>query len=720
MSKKKSFIEQFIIYRFKCAKGKFFDKLEVEGLLNSASPIVDFEVSEVHRDVSGWSEQLILRTFIPPSFRPLLICEEDLPKRLIILSYQRLSDAEEPKLPIVDIKICRMFSHSFHELSGVVREYDRCYVGNLFAVFFKRLVPGLTSLITSPLCFLNQITAVNLDHEEQRNWNTPRTRASYSQFKHEFRFGYTVDLSFSGLTFPLHFNALSTPGLSSSSEEQLCIHCFPSGVRLNFMQSTPPAKKIFTFITNEVGERTFLTGIKFTKPIKSKKAVNLLRLYCSWLKKQLGFNFCDMCDLSKATENIVIQTPMAFLALSRKDQSLTLPKILNWLYRFYVSNSSMNILVKKYILPMLKPISGPGAWISLNGVFEDHLLLNDVDQAPKFKLSFFSVLSVDTFIDAFFLALTEEKLVIVSSSHTFLMDILLTLEAGMFPIKYCHPCIPIMPYIMLEVLESPGSFIIGVSERNFSRYKSVIGSDINVLYIDQNHLQLAACEKVLDANARSISLLKQFQRYVVAPRKTTIQRQRSRSSGDENRITPPKCLRQELISKCSLILESFESLVKCFSKESIDLAFNQTCIVSECSTSDLIKFSKLFEDAFLDLFGTRISTLMRFLALNKPKLGLSKDFVELKRDEQLFFEGILRTHNAQAIISDLSYFSGRIKNIAFEHRTSKSRWRKRSYAGSSFRTMTKLFPNRSDVVSIKKFKDVSFSYIKVKYNTAFS
>ncbi|NWS78260.1 MTMR5 protein, partial [Crotophaga sulcirostris] len=59
-------------------------------------------------------------------------------------------------------------------------------------------------------------------------------------------------------------------------------------------------------------------------------------------------------------------------------------------------------------------------------------------------------------------ALTEHKILFLSSSYQRLTDACRALLALMFPLKYSFTYVPILPAQLLEVLSTPTPFIIGV------------------------------------------------------------------------------------------------------------------------------------------------------------------------------------------------------------------------------------------------------------------
>ena len=59
-------------------------------------------------------------------------------------------------------------------------------------------------------------------------------------------------------------------------------------------------------------------------------------------------------------------------------------------------------------------------------------------------------------------ALTEQKILFHSESFARLTDSCTALTALLYPFRYCHTFVPILPTSLIEVLSTPTPFIMGV------------------------------------------------------------------------------------------------------------------------------------------------------------------------------------------------------------------------------------------------------------------
>lgn len=74
----------------------------------------------------------------------------------------------------------------------------------------------------------------------------------------------------------------------------------------------------------------------------------------------------------------------------------------------------------------------------------------------------FKQLGIHNVLQLLVAALTEHRLLFHSTSFSRLTDSCMALVALLFPLRYSHVFIPILPVSLIEVLSTPTPFIIGV------------------------------------------------------------------------------------------------------------------------------------------------------------------------------------------------------------------------------------------------------------------
>ena len=78
------------------------------------------------------------------------------------------------------------------------------------------------------------------------------------------------------------------------------------------------------------------------------------------------------------------------------------------------------------------------------------------------------------------LALTEQKILLHSASYSRLTDSATALTSLIYPMRYSHTLVPVLPHSILEVLSSPTPFIIGVH----SIHQDHIADLLDVIVVD--------------------------------------------------------------------------------------------------------------------------------------------------------------------------------------------------------------------------------------------
>ncbi|KAJ8373467.1 hypothetical protein SKAU_G00040470 [Synaphobranchus kaupii] len=106
----------------------------------------------------------------------------------------------------------------------------------------------------------------------------------------------------------------------------------------------------------------------------------------------------------------------------------------------------------------------------------------------------FRQLGINNVLCLFCAALTEHKILFLSSSYHRLTDACRALLAIMFPLKYSFTYIPILPGRLLEVLSTPTPFIIGVSSLFRSETQELL--DVIIADLDGGTVTIPECVHV--------------------------------------------------------------------------------------------------------------------------------------------------------------------------------------------------------------------------------
>lgn len=178
--------------------------------------------------------------------------------------------------------------------------------------------------------------------------------------------------------------------------------------------------------------------------------------------------------------------------MSKYDYPETLKNCLSTIYTVYnecmvgqggerirLENIIGNLLGSVYV----PPPNGPQVRFSLGAgdriIFQPSIYEHVPNTGTRVAL-LFKQLGIKNVLDLFCATMTELKILFVSQSFMRLFDACSALTALMYPLKYSHVLIPILPSSLLEVLATPTPFIIGVN----SVHESEIADLLDVVKVD--------------------------------------------------------------------------------------------------------------------------------------------------------------------------------------------------------------------------------------------
>uniref|UniRef100_A0A8C3L8P6 SET binding factor 1 n=1 Tax=Chrysolophus pictus TaxID=9089 RepID=A0A8C3L8P6_CHRPC len=168
--------------------------------------------------------------------------------------------------------------------------------------------------------------------------------------------------------------------------------------------------------------------------------------------------------------------PKSLVLVSRLDHAEVFRNSLGLIYTIYVDG--LNVSLENVIGNLLTctiPITG-GAQVGAS--------------QPPSLLSPFSP-GITNVLYLFCAALTEHKILFLSSSYQRLTDACRALLALMFPLKYSFTYVPILPAQLLEVLSTPTPFIIGVHSIFQSETQELL--DVVIADLDGGTVNVPEC-----------------------------------------------------------------------------------------------------------------------------------------------------------------------------------------------------------------------------------
>lgn len=182
----------------------------------------------------------------------------------------------------------------------------------------------------------------------------------------------------------------------------------------------------------------------------------------------------------------LLYAPKCIVLISRLDYREVFRNCLSIIYAVHVDNLrySLETLIGNLLTAVKVPLyGGPSVRFSLSA--GDCLSL----QPPKtvtipvtgttvYRL--LEHLGINNVVELFYALLTEHKILFYSQSYTRLNEACQGLISLMYPFKYSHTYIPILPATLIEFLSTPTPFIIGVH----SSLKREISDLLDVIVVD--------------------------------------------------------------------------------------------------------------------------------------------------------------------------------------------------------------------------------------------
>uniref|UniRef100_A0A670ZW65 SET binding factor 1 n=1 Tax=Pseudonaja textilis TaxID=8673 RepID=A0A670ZW65_PSETE len=228
------------------------------------------------------------------------------------------------------------------------------------------------------------------------------------------------------------------------------LFCQPSGWQL-FGERNPPTFFI-AVLTDINSERHYCACFTFWEAIESIQ-----------VKRQ-----AEELEVTAFVHPSQLFAPKSLVLVSRLDHTEVFRNCLGLIYTIYVDGLSTSLeTVVGNLLTCTIPITGGSQRTISLGAGDRQVIQTPIsDSLPVSNCSvalLFRQLGITNVLILFCAALTEHKILFLSSSYQRLTDACRALLALLFPLKYSFTYVPILPAQLLEVLSTPTPFIIGVS-----------------------------------------------------------------------------------------------------------------------------------------------------------------------------------------------------------------------------------------------------------------
>uniref|UniRef100_A0A8V5GAH0 Uncharacterized protein n=1 Tax=Melopsittacus undulatus TaxID=13146 RepID=A0A8V5GAH0_MELUD len=261
------------------------------------------------------------------------------------------------------------------------------------------------------------------------------------------------------------------------------LFCQPSGWQL-FTERNPPT--FFVAVLTDINsERHYCACFTFWEPIDSAQVLRREELlFLTWVLP------------SSPIQPAQLFAPKSLVLVSRLDHAEVFRNSLGLIYTIYVDGLSVSLEnVIGNLLTCTIPITGGAQRTISLGAGDRQVIQTPIsDSLPVSSCSvalLFRQLGITNVLYLFCAALTEHKILFLSSSYQRLTDACRALLALMFPLKYSFTYVPILPAQLLEVLSTPTPFIIGVHSIFQSETQELL--DVVIADLDGGTVNVPEC-----------------------------------------------------------------------------------------------------------------------------------------------------------------------------------------------------------------------------------
>ncbi|XP_066580002.1 myotubularin-related protein 5 isoform X3 [Amia ocellicauda] len=260
------------------------------------------------------------------------------------------------------------------------------------------------------------------------------------------------------------------------------LFCQPNGWQL-YTERQPPA--FFVAVLTDINsERHYCACFTFWEEVDNSQP-----------QKSLSSE-ADEDDDSGILQPAQLFAPKSLVLVSRLDHTDVFRNCLGLIYTVHIDG--LNVQLENLIgnlLTCVIPIAGGSQRTITLGAGDRQVIQTPItDSLPVSGCSvaqLFRQLGIINVLYLFCAALTEHKILFLSSSYHRLTDACRALLAIMFPLKYSFTYVPILPGKLLEVLSTPTPFIIGVN--SFFRSETQELLDVIIADLDGGTVTIPEC-----------------------------------------------------------------------------------------------------------------------------------------------------------------------------------------------------------------------------------
>ena len=264
---------------------------------------------------------------------------------------------------------------------------------------------------------------------------------------------------------------------SDSFNNSVAMFCFPEGISILEKKIEP--KKFNFVLTDEIGERTYGSVLIFWEKLKDNIRNSIEPIFIEIVEKtkeQIEMEKKENEEKGEKEKEIKTTkikdyyAPKALCILSKFPFFSNNVTFLRELYKIFNSSSNeipLERVISPYVDSLYKQSYDELIRFNIKNENIDFYFIpnygKDWDIDDKYLETLFNVLSIDIIETAWQGLLLEKKLFLICSSKETLLQVAHSFITLLFPFKWIHTYIPILPEKLKDFTESPMPLIFGIS-----------------------------------------------------------------------------------------------------------------------------------------------------------------------------------------------------------------------------------------------------------------
>lgn len=295
---------------------------------------------------------------------------------------------------------------------------------------------------------------------------------------------------------------------------EVSVFCQPQGWRITSQQPSP---SFYTAVLTDVyGRRNYCSCLTFyeeasVQPVRQMDDTDMDAL------DESDLPFVDFSGGSQCTMFV----PKCLVLLSRHYYLQTFRDCLSVIYTVLVDE--LNVKLETLIGNLLASVKIRTCLTSMTfslGAEDEHVIkVHDFTQSIPVTGTcvqrLFEELGIHAVVTLFSAVMSEHKILFHSKSYSRLQDACHALTSLMYPFKYTHTYIPLLPSYLFEVLNAPTPFVIGVHSSLKNEVSDIL--DVIIVDLDGGYIAVPDCVHVPSLDEVSASDLKNLLCSVIRP-----------------------------------------------------------------------------------------------------------------------------------------------------------------------------------------------------------